>query len=624
MRRKYFLFITVGLLFAVFYFTSLVYINKDYTLTSLSSNVRVSSIQQEVSESSSTDAGEGGSCQNQDADINGDGLVNVQDLLLVIINWNTDDPDSDINNDGVVDNQDFNLVISNWGECSSVCVDNCGFAYGLDYARRAGVEGIEDYGELFSETGANWIKQTIMQWRIIQPTANSAYQWDIPDSLIEQYQERGFDVLVVLSSDAPWAIQPAFCGTPLITSCPPRPGRWDDFAAYVSAVVERYDGDGFNDKPNLIKPVTKYEVLSEAQIQLYWRVPFGQDRLALYGQLLQTAYEAALEANPNVTIILSGINLGDIFDDGENRTHEEMVALVNNRFADDAVARNFWLDILEFVRGSLAFGDYYDEVEFHYNQHYRGAYGTTNYIKSELENLGYSKPIMAGDALISSTQIHVSPLSINPQYPLMGTLIFDAMDNADHQHNQEAWQWHLRTQSYNLAKKIIIAFDNDLIGLMAANQIDWFGWSDYWKYAGFYGVDNPAQQQIVQGKRPAFYNYGLVINKIGLSPSSVSRIDVGINGVYLYKITKPDNSVVFVGWYEDPTAEDLLHQTDNLENFFSINDNRETTTIDLSEYFENDSVSVTHAYSEIDQTEPIVEVRTVSEVEISEKPVFIE
>ena len=51
------------------------------------------------------------------ADVNDDGLVNVDDLTTVILAWNGDDPDADINGDGVVGVDDLTAVILGWGSC---------------------------------------------------------------------------------------------------------------------------------------------------------------------------------------------------------------------------------------------------------------------------------------------------------------------------------------------------------------------------------------------------------------------------------------------------------------------------------------------------------------------------
>ena len=51
------------------------------------------------------------------ADVNSDGVVDVQDLTAVILAWGGPDPDTDINGDGIVDVQDLTAVIVDWGAC---------------------------------------------------------------------------------------------------------------------------------------------------------------------------------------------------------------------------------------------------------------------------------------------------------------------------------------------------------------------------------------------------------------------------------------------------------------------------------------------------------------------------
>jgi predicted outer membrane repeat protein len=50
-------------------------------------------------------------------DINGDDIVDVSDLLIVIGYWGSTDSPADINDDGIVDVSDMLIVISNWGPC---------------------------------------------------------------------------------------------------------------------------------------------------------------------------------------------------------------------------------------------------------------------------------------------------------------------------------------------------------------------------------------------------------------------------------------------------------------------------------------------------------------------------
>jgi hypothetical protein len=53
-----------------------------------------------------------------DADLDGDGQVSVEDILIVVGNWGqTGDNIADIDNDGDVDTEDLLAVIAAWGEC---------------------------------------------------------------------------------------------------------------------------------------------------------------------------------------------------------------------------------------------------------------------------------------------------------------------------------------------------------------------------------------------------------------------------------------------------------------------------------------------------------------------------
>ena len=51
------------------------------------------------------------------SDINGDGFVNVNDLLTIIDQWGLANSPADINDDGIVNVSDLLMVVSNWGPC---------------------------------------------------------------------------------------------------------------------------------------------------------------------------------------------------------------------------------------------------------------------------------------------------------------------------------------------------------------------------------------------------------------------------------------------------------------------------------------------------------------------------
>jgi hypothetical protein len=51
------------------------------------------------------------------ADINGDGYVNVSDLLTVIDQWGFTNSPADVNEDGIVNVSDLLIVVGSWGPC---------------------------------------------------------------------------------------------------------------------------------------------------------------------------------------------------------------------------------------------------------------------------------------------------------------------------------------------------------------------------------------------------------------------------------------------------------------------------------------------------------------------------
>ena len=51
------------------------------------------------------------------ADVNGDNIVNVSDLLAVIDQWGQVKSPADVTNDGLVNVSDLLLIIGNWGPC---------------------------------------------------------------------------------------------------------------------------------------------------------------------------------------------------------------------------------------------------------------------------------------------------------------------------------------------------------------------------------------------------------------------------------------------------------------------------------------------------------------------------
>jgi hypothetical protein len=67
-------------------------------------------------------------CESGCGDINGDNIVNVGDLLIIIKTWNTSDIDGDVTLDGFVDVEDILFIVAAWGnDCSPPQLAACCF-----------------------------------------------------------------------------------------------------------------------------------------------------------------------------------------------------------------------------------------------------------------------------------------------------------------------------------------------------------------------------------------------------------------------------------------------------------------------------------------------------------------
>ena len=53
-------------------------------------------------------------------DINGNGTVDVNDVLVIVAQWNTSGPQADVNQDGIVDITDLLVTLDEFGPCANL------------------------------------------------------------------------------------------------------------------------------------------------------------------------------------------------------------------------------------------------------------------------------------------------------------------------------------------------------------------------------------------------------------------------------------------------------------------------------------------------------------------------
>ena len=53
-------------------------------------------------------------------DVNADGIIGVDEILVVLDAWGTDDAIGDLNQDGIVNTDDLLYALSLWGPCKEI------------------------------------------------------------------------------------------------------------------------------------------------------------------------------------------------------------------------------------------------------------------------------------------------------------------------------------------------------------------------------------------------------------------------------------------------------------------------------------------------------------------------
>ncbi len=409
------------------------------------------------------------------------------------------------------------------------------FGFGLECARDS-----QKLADAYADLGANWIKLVGVAWELVEPSPPGGqghrYVWDKVDAHVRPYQKLGLNMLVELKARCHWGGEPflqdmdTFKGNP---STFPKKEYHDDYAAFVSAVVERYDGDGKDDMPGLKVPIRRWEIDSEAQFLIYWQGTAEQ-----YVEMLEIAYAAVKRADPEAKVVLSGMNFIDLFDDNPSRD-----TVIQRILALPKDAKNTALRMFDFNSKLLAAGDHYDEIEFHYITNYRAIYGIVDWLRAEQKKqYGRVKPIWAGDAYSGPQFTGAHSLYTPKDADRRHAVLCDP----NHPDYAEVEAWYRDEQAQNVVKKFVLAMEMELQGVMMGMLIDWRGRYQFENFDFTGMVDLPSGNP-----RPVYHTYRMLIDKLQ-DYRRIERLQRGEQlDVFLYRFHFDDGRVIFVAWRED-------------------------------------------------------------------------
>jgi hypothetical protein len=150
-----------------------------------------------------------------------------------------------------------------------------------------------------TEIGVGTVRLGVF-WSQLEPSAGR-YTWSDLDFRVAELQRLGAEPFITLYSDVRWATRPTDA-----TARNRVPSSLSTWAGLVRAVAERYDADGQDDAPGLLRPLKYLQVANE---WISRRNASGgwagtTDELIAY---VDAAYEAAKSASPGITFVLGGM-----------------------------------------------------------------------------------------------------------------------------------------------------------------------------------------------------------------------------------------------------------------------------------------------------------------------------
>ena len=193
-----------------------------------------------------------------------------------------------------------------------------------NYSATPSIFGVQMYGKTGAksnyhssliDSGASWVRVPI-EWDSVQPTPG-VYRWQTADAAVTAATDGCKTLLVTLRSAPGWAA--TYPNSKIDKT------SLSEFAKFVAAVVERYDGDGIADAPG--SPIVNYWELynepdaSSKYVAEDWHKGWGEYG-ADYAEMLAVAKQAIKSANPNAQVVFGGIAYDYFTDDGGNFVEE--------------------------------------------------------------------------------------------------------------------------------------------------------------------------------------------------------------------------------------------------------------------------------------------------------------
>ena len=252
------------------------------------------------------------------------------------------------------------------------------FALGVEYAQSG-------LGSTYAGTGVGWAKTRleVFSWQTTEPSAPRDgvhdYDWRCTDAEVAEWQQAGVTRLQAsLNPSSSWGSRST------TGDIRPKEDREDEYRAWVGALIERYDGDGVDDMPGLVRPVRHWVVGGE------WSSFWPSDDAPGYLEVLEMTREEARAASEEVLLGSIPFLLLDVFEGNEPSPEQ-----VSTRLEDPpSVLRNS----TEGMHAILDRPELFDYIDVHSLGDYTELPPLAAWLRAEMAARDYDKPLWIDDA----------------------------------------------------------------------------------------------------------------------------------------------------------------------------------------------------------------------------------
>ena len=285
------------------------------------------------------------------------------------------------------------------------------------------------YKPLENLSNVNWSRITRMLWSELElPPGSGNYNWEFMDGLVKDAQEDGYNLVFELKTGVGIQFSEINCLLNAIIqcssqclksqSCPIKPDYDIYWQELVYNIVERYDGDGKSDMPDLSNSFRlDIQIENEAGNPANWAFDEREDGMRAaeeYIHLLKISYEAKNKANQATNIILTGI------------TDPVFLARCDEMPDESYCTTEFHMRNRDFTSEILKYPQYFDVVDVHLFLYFKFDHSyiadSLNWVKEQMELSGQSKPIhvleWTGSSMLMVSNQNLSTEFANAFFPL--------------------------------------------------------------------------------------------------------------------------------------------------------------------------------------------------------------